>query len=279
MTGEQATSEVMDPEDTLRLDARRTLYHFFSRVLSDPRSTRWADLRDQGLQDLAAEACRFIAGDPAFEGSPVAPGETATADLDLTAVLEALDRSEDVLEEEYLSVFGLLTSQECPPHEISYCPQTDTTYRSQQLADVSGFYSAFGLKRSLDAPDRYDHVCLELEFMSWLGAKQRHAASRGNDMEPVEICHDAQRRFGQDHLFWWVTAFCAAMKGRAEDREAPLYVAIAEALPAFLHADRTYLQVPPPTELLPPVETVEEGFEGCTACAPDPALNSTPPTP
>lgn len=65
--------------------------------------------------------------------------------------------------------------------------------RVRDLAEISGFYRAFGLETRNDRPDA---LPCELEFMRYLIFKEMHAPSR----EKVFICRDAQKKFFKEHL-------------------------------------------------------------------------------
>lgn len=75
------------------------------------------------------------------------------------------------------------------------------------LADVAGFYSAFGIELTREGHERPDHVSVECEFMSLLTAKEAHAALDGGGPEARTIVRDAQRSFLEDHLARWLPAF------------------------------------------------------------------------
>lgn len=87
----------------------------------------------------------------------------------------------------YETEFGL-------PHEYR---------QSQELADISGFYRAFGFTTGGDVRERPDHLSVELEFMHMLALKCWLAACR-DEQERVEICREAQRTFLADHLARWL---------------------------------------------------------------------------
>jgi nitrate reductase assembly molybdenum cofactor insertion protein NarJ len=91
--------------------------------------------------------------------------------------------------------------------------------KGHDLADLSGFYRAFGLALDSDGQhELYDHVAVELEFYAVLLLKQ-HLVAEAGDAEGGEIVRGARRAFLADHL------------GR--------FVAVIAAQPA-VHADAAY---------------------------------------
>lgn len=72
--------------------------------------------------------------------------------------------------------------------------------KGNELADISGFYRAFGLVPDQDrVHEMLDHVAVELEFYAVLLAKQRHLDEAG-DREGGAIVEDARRKFLAAHL-------------------------------------------------------------------------------
>ncbi|MBI3873025.1 MAG: molecular chaperone TorD family protein [candidate division Zixibacteria bacterium] len=210
-----------------------------------------------------------------------ARGEVPLVRLDMLPSLDLLPTDSQVLIERYDELFGLLLSRDCPPYETEYCPQTFSVYRSHQLADIAGFYHAFGLEPSRTNPERADHVALELEFMSWLILKDEHARDSGShDRTHAQVCRDAQQRFLADHLLWWTPAFAFAMRqktdGISEESELSsppesFYGATAQLLAAFMRAERLYFGIPPPQRLITPNPSDERpestACEGCELLA------------
>ncbi len=251
--------------------ARLAVCRLLALVASDPRSARWQRLGQEEFIETARAAAAFLGQEPAAMPQQLAPGERTPADLDLASLAEALDAPHDDLVEEYDRVFGLVASKECPVYETDYCPQTFSVYRSQQMADVAGYYSAFGLQPSRDMPERPDHVAMEIEFLAWLLAKEHHALRPDNDdaTEQASVCRDAQKSFVQAHLAWWLPAFAHALQrktGGAEGVVAVGYLSeLARILAAWVPIERAVLGVEPPIELAAP-NPADENEVGCGSC-------------
>lgn len=96
--------------------------------------------------------------------------------------------------------------------------------KGNDLADIAGFYQAFGLKLD-DNPENpeatremLDHVAVELEFYAMLLWKQA-ALSAQRDDEGVFVVEDARKKFLTDHL----GRFLGAVASRPEVDVDPTY--------------------------------------------------------
>lgn len=74
-----------------------------------------------------------------------------------------------------------------------------------RLADVAGFYRAFGMAVSGDRPD---HIVAQLEFLALVLLAEAEAIERG-DPERSQIAADATRSFLRDHVGVWIYAWAA----------------------------------------------------------------------
>jgi TorA maturation chaperone TorD len=122
------------------------------------------------------------------------------------ATLEGLNgQAPRDLSEQYGALFGHTVRGACPPYELEYGPG-EIVQRAPDLADICGFYAAFGLTLSPECADRPDHISAECEFMSVLCAKEAFALQTG-ETEMGDSCRSAQRAFLKDHVSKWVPAF------------------------------------------------------------------------
>jgi TorA maturation chaperone TorD len=255
--------------------ARECLYRFLAAALSDPAADSHRLALDADSQRLSWEAAELLRGEASGENIPLGFGEVPAQQLDLRPILQALRESADDRRAEYDRVFGLVASRECPPYETEYHPAGETFFRSQQLADVAGFYRAFALEPARATPERVDHIALELEFMAFLLLKKRLALESidwsPDAPEQVAVCEEALRDFFRDHLAWWVPSFAMGLRRKAC---AGLYAAVGQALAALVPLERRRWQVDPPRLPLQPalIERPDEqpGCAGCSCASGDP---------
>lgn len=81
-------------------------------------------------------------------------------------------------------------------------------HQPQQLADISGYYLAFGLRPVAASDARADHVACECEFMDFLNRKEALLlTTRPGDDETLEATRGAARTFLRDHLSQFGRAF------------------------------------------------------------------------
>jgi TorA maturation chaperone TorD len=101
------------------------------------------------------------------------------------------------------------------------------------LADIGGFYAAFGLEVAGGQPDVEDHIATELEFLSALALKEAWAIAEHHG-DHADVSHDAGLAFLRDHLARWAPAFTDALEAAAA---LDYYRAVARLLRAWVDAD------------------------------------------
>jgi hypothetical protein len=125
-------------------------------------------------------------------------------------------------------------------YECNYHPPLTS---SVEMADVAGFYRAFGL----DFPsDRPDHVSMELEFMRVVTMKEARALM-DDDGENAGICISAQKSFLSAHLGRWHSLLSQMTEGTL------FYGQVGRFLSNWITAELRYLSV----------ETSELFYHGC----------------
>ncbi len=93
--------------------------------------------------------------------------------------------------------------------ETGAVPAYETSYEASrgapggmtfQMADIAGFYRAFGFEVSGERPD---HLVPELEFLALLLVKEGYARMSG-EVEGAELCAAARAKFMVEHLGAWL---------------------------------------------------------------------------
>lgn len=99
--------------------------------------------------------------------------------------------------EEYNRLFEGNVS--CPINESGFIRRD----KGVILADIAGFYRAFGFELADEAHEKGDHLRVELEFIALLLVMLANA-----EKEAIRTTHEALESFSFDHLGEWLPAFC-----------------------------------------------------------------------
>ncbi len=234
--------------------ARRALYRFAALAFADPLTGTWSQLTDPRSLDCVRAAWELLREEPTAVATSLGLGEFRLEQFDPATMFARLPDSSEALNDEYERTFGLLVTAACPPYETEYIDGKLSFQRSQELADIAGFYHAFGVEPGAERPD---HIALELEFLALLIDLEVRAETD----DQVLVSREAQANFVGHHLAWWLPSFV-----RLLSREAPqsFFAAVGELLCAFLPAERSLLGIEPPSTptRLSQIEPPEE-CEGC----------------
>lgn len=117
------------------------------------------------------------------------------------------------LQRQHNLLFALNVAGGLPPYETEYGPR-EIFRKTQNLANISGFYRAFGMELSATR-ERVDFIGAELELMHWLTLKEIYAEEQGKT-EQAELCREAAKKFLQQHLGRWAP-FVADQMGERSD--------------------------------------------------------------
>ncbi len=147
----------------------------------------------------------------------------------------------------------------CPPNETAWIRRD----KGHMLADIAGFYRAFGFRVALESGEKADHVVAEVQFIAVLLVFLARAIEAAED-DRREITLDALTAFAEDHLGPWIGPFCARV---LETTSEPGLRAIAAALPEVLgHAlDRAGVRATVPEAAVEPGPEDGTPYE-CDGC-------------
>ncbi len=219
-----------------QLAARASVFKYLSLGFSPPGPIPYPELFIR-----LREACGFL---PERHQEVLAP-------------LVEMEIQEGPDEGEYWRLFG--PGGVVSPYETEYDPLV-AARKGHELADLMGFYTAFGFKlrehatsgsadltveASVEAAQRElpDHLAVELEFLSLLLLKFLYARREGM-REAEEVTHTAMTAFLRDHLGGWVEPFAERVE------KAPVssaFRALAKLLRAFIGEECRLLGVAPLT--------------------------------
>lgn len=180
----------------------------------------WADALGQLDELLAAAGLPLSPSSPNPEEPAGARGLAASLGKVLAA---ASTTSADDWSDEYHRLFDAAMC--CPPNQTAFIRRD----KGAVIADITGFYRAFGFAPRPGISEKPDHIVTQLEFMAALLAMM--AADPDPDPDPnserQEITRCAFAGFASAHLSDWISIFT----GRLEMVAAiPLFAAIARAV-------------------------------------------------
>lgn len=164
----------------------------------------------------------------------------ALAALPLNGLQPIPEVAQERLTSEFRQIFSHNLTPDCPPYETQY-GSSHIFWQSQQLADIAGFYKAFGLALDNAAHERVDHIAVELEFMGYLALKEAYALE-GKKEAQAKICQDAQRKFLKDHLGRWLSPFRDRIQHKLPESA---YANLINTLAKFVEWDCQRLAVQP----------------------------------
>lgn len=233
MTNNSTTVEVKDSRIDIIVD-RSLLYQFLSACFLEPNSKTIAILSDRGYRQDVEEAFHSYIG---YCG--MSAGTDKSRSL-LEGALEALDgiTLEKLAADHRWFFGGHVISHDCPNCESFY--GTEGIFQlTSELADIGGFYRAFGLETSRELNERPDHIGTELEFMHFLTYKEAYAIENEGE-EKRNICVNAQMKFLKDHLGRWVGCFSDLVEKKASEG---IYPRLAKFLKHFISLEMRQMDV------------------------------------
>jgi TorA maturation chaperone TorD len=208
-----------------------------------------------GPEDGQRDAARLLLKGKAYAlcAGLLSPGSIGpTVGESLALLMETLDRlayrdalaslngasmegADPAVEAEHVRMF---VKGDVPPYETSYGGVAGAGPGAggsvQQIADIAGFYGAFGFQVRGERPD---HVAAELEFLALLCVKEAHA-SLSQESDGAAVCLEARRDFLDQHVLPWLPAFQTRV---SEAARHPLFGSLAGVVLGLAAADRAEL--------------------------------------
>ncbi|MHB9036516.1 MAG: molecular chaperone TorD family protein [Armatimonadota bacterium] len=183
------------------------LYTFFYLLLEKPGPGQRSLVMDQETSSLLSKVAGYLhVAD--FQGADQP-----------TSIEEA--------ESSYLSLFEV--GLPAPPCPLNESPYNRTAPPTKVIHENLLFYRAFGLDLKTENTELPDHICNQLEFLSYL----TRLLEQSTDAESVASILAGKRDFVERHVLSWVPT--AARKLQALDER--LYAPILELLEAYVRLD------------------------------------------
>ena len=232
------TDNTLEPPDqtsgpVLECLARSRLYKVLSLALAPPETTILnGSVKLVMLQDLAR-----IVG--------VLQQEVGEAARRVEQALEHIQNETEQVRREYEYGFSESTSGHYPLYETEYA-SPHVFAKTQTMADIAGFYRAFGVRSSIGLGERPDQASTELEFMHLVTLMEANASSKG-DKEKAQVCLDAERKFIQDHMGRWLQGLGKLI---TETATTNMYRSLGRLVTIFLNDEIRRLGAKPEEVLL-----------------------------
>lgn len=106
--------------------------------------------------------------------------------------------------------------------------------KAQILADVMGFYRAFGVTPE---NDRGDSISAELEFMHLVTFKEAHAANM-DDADNASVCRSARCEFFAEHVTCWSEALVGVLRAGCNENTHPFYQHLIDLYEVFMKSEK-----------------------------------------
>ena len=213
------------------LEIRSTLYGTVSALFSDPESEKFAMLFTSKIQGCVLDAC--------FQIEELEHSEETALSKSFQMLMSKLDeKKKENIRNEFVNVFGHTLSKQIAPYALEHLKNSDVFFRTQKLADLNGFYKAFGME--VESIERADHISTQTEFLSFLLLKELLAVQ--NDLhDEKEVCEKAFADFNNDHFLDWVEMFAENL---ATHVDGGFYPVAGRFLQDFLIKEKSQLDTP-----------------------------------
>jgi len=269
------------PADSALLHARRIAALSLADAFGEPPCPTPAPLM---LETIAAAWDALRDAHAEIVGDRLSLSERPPTEIDPDAVSVWLTLPAHLRTAALRRVLGHVVSRDCPPCETEYLPSHDAATRAQHMADLGGFYRAFGVWPDGSHPRRPDHVQFIVGFVGVLlmrrceaDTEQRAPSAR----EHAEVCDDALFQFLHDHAAWWLPTFARRVEERArdasrygeavEDTALAALAGVARSLRCWTAVERSAMGIDPVRRIVQPMiggaDSDEPDCNECGTCS------------
>ena len=211
------------------LEARSVLYGAVSALFSDPDCEKFSMLMTSKIQGCVLDAC--------FQLEEQDNKKKSNLSSSFQKLMAKLDKSKiKNIMNEFVDVFGHTLSKQIAPYALEHLKNSDIFFRTQKLADLNGFYKAFGVE--VESIERADHISTQTEFLSLLLLKEL-MASQNELCDEKEVCETAFTNFQNDHFLDWVVMYAENL---ATHIDGEFYPSAGRFLWEFLKKEKIGLQ-------------------------------------
>ena len=208
------------------LSARSTIYGAVSVLYSGPESKKFSMLMTDNLRTCVLDACLDLE-----------KHINQKRNILLSQLFQKLIDKVDSLglekvKSEFVDIFGHTLSKEITPYALEHLKNSDVFFRTQKLADLNGFYKAFGME--VESIERADHISTQTEFISLLLLKEL-IAKENNLFEEKEICEKALIDFQNEQFLDWVEIFSENMINYVDEE---FYKLVGQFLNSFIEEEK-----------------------------------------
>ena len=219
------------------LSARSTIYGAVSVIYSGPESKKFSMLMKDDFRTCVLEACLDL------EEHINQKGNILLSQLFQKLIDKVDSLGLEKVKSEFVDIFGHTLSKEITPYALEHLKNSDVFFRTQKLADLNGFYKAFGME--VESIERADHISTQTEFMSALLFKEI-MAEQNNLFKEKEICQKALADFQKEHFLDWVEIFSENMINYVKDE---FYMLAGKFLYDFIKVEKNiYKSIKTPIE-------------------------------
>jgi len=233
--------------------ARSAAYGLLAQAFRYPDPRHWAMFSDRGRWQTWPEILN--------RNCPEAGAALRRVRERLLSSDPSRSASIETAQADFARLFGHAVKGECPLYELEY-GAGEIFQRVARLADLKGFYSAFGLELQDRLRERADHVSVELEFMSVMAAKEGYAEQQ-QEAEGLNTVRESAGRFLEAHLAGWLPSLARRV---VEADPVGFYGRLGDFAAKFMHSECVRYDVSVGPELLE-LRSADEDDETVQTCA------------